>query len=371
MYPALTSIILGFLCFYKLKIIDQNIKNMLHVNKEMEKYNEMKDVMLQISNSIIHMKNMDELLQLFVDSIVQIFDKADTASILIKNDDGLFEYKAVHGFDLDKLSEIKLSIDETFLASTNYKKSIIIKNPKLFNYNNIKKYHYNLLTNQHALDIKSTICTPILIDDQLYGIINVDSIYQNVFFTKEDLAIMEYLAGQLSVSMKNVLLFEKTLFLSRYDGLTKLYHRHYFDELYNNIFERAKRYNEKFCLCIIDLNNFKQINDKYGHLAGDLVIQYFSDMLKKHVRASDLIGRFGGDEFILLFINTDKKQVQKKLASLSKIISQNPLSYENNKFYVQFSYGISSFPEDSIDHKALIKIADSRMYKHKISKKNM
>ncbi|WP_207642561.1 sensor domain-containing diguanylate cyclase [Inediibacterium massiliense] len=336
----------------------------------MQKYNEMKDIILQISNSIVSIENMEELLRLFVNSMVQVIDKADTASILIKNEDNLFEFKAVHGFNLEELSKVKLSSEELFLGHHQNYKSIIIPNPDHFNYEKMSSKNYNLLKNAKVLQIKSTMRMPILIDNQVYGIVNIDNISHDGIFNEEDIAILEYLTGQLAVAIKNLLLFEKTLFLSRYDGLTHLYHRHYFDELFNNIYQRALRYNEQFCLCMIDLNNLKKINDVYGHLAGDLAIQHFADILKNNVRSSDVLGRFGGDEFVLIFLNSNLKQTQKKIEFIFQKISENPLTYDQNKFFVDFSFGIAEFPKDSTDHKELFKIADSRMYKNKSNKKN-
>ncbi|QXM06491.1 sensor domain-containing diguanylate cyclase [Crassaminicella indica] len=371
LYPTTTALLIGIFCFHKLKTINQLLNNMFNENREIQKYNEIKDVMLQISNSIVHIKNMNELLQLFVNSTVQILDKADTASVLIKNDEGLFEFKAAVGFDLSKVSKIKLSIDETFLNRSDYRKSTIIENPSLFNHKTMTKSHYNLLKDAYTSNITSTICTPIIIDEELYGIINVNSLNKEHIFNEEDVVVMEYLIGQLAVAIKNVLLFEKTLFLSRYDGLTKVYHRHYFDELFSNIYHRAQRYNEQFCLCIVDLNNLKHMNDLYGHLAGDMAIKHFANILKKNIRTSDILGRFGGDEFILIFLNATDEQVKNKMESISNIINHTPLTFDEHDFYVQFSYGIAAYPKDTHNKKELLKIADTRMYQNKARKKNM
>jgi diguanylate cyclase (GGDEF)-like protein len=262
-------------------------------------------------------------------------------------------------------------MDETFLNKSNYKKSVIVKNPALFDFACVEKSYDHSSQNANAFNITSTISTPIIIDEELYGIINIDSLNNQDPFNQEDVVVMEYLTGQLAVAIKNVLLFEKTLFLSRYDGLTKVYHRHYFDELFDNLYERATRYDEPFCLCIMDLNNLKKINDLYSHLAGDLAIKHFADILRKNIRTSDILGRFGGDEFVLLFINATYEQVKNKIESISDIISENPLVYDEYDFQVQFSYGIASFPHDTENKKELLKIADTRLYKNKPPKKTM
>lgn len=376
-YPISTALFIGILSIYKrkrihdyLKVVNgqaQKYKTTIHVNKELKKYDEIKDIMLQISYSIVDIKNMDELLQLFVDSVVQIIDKADGASIWIKNEEDLFELKAVHGIDPSCFPKSNLTIEETPLAdcsSNNCFISKIINSPK--------KDLIGLYGSQDELNpikIKSRIITPILLDNKIYGFIHVDNCHHEGVFEKEDMVIMEYLTSQLSISIKNLLLFEKTLFLSRYDGLTKVYHRHFFDELFSNLFDRAKRYNEQFALCLFDLNNLKQMNDLYGHLAGDFAIKHFAQTLKDNIRESDLLGRFGGDEFILVFLNCDEKAAQKKIHLMSKTLDKTTLYHENNPLKVEFSYGISVFPYDSDDYEELFEKADMRMYENKRAQK--
>ncbi|WZL72139.1 sensor domain-containing diguanylate cyclase [Clostridiaceae bacterium 35-E11] len=379
--PAIISFIVLVMLSYLFRIFNkettlhlQQIEKFKNINRELIKYNEIKEVMLQISNSIVNIKNMDELLQLTVDAAVQIIDHADTASILIKNDNDIFEFKATHGFDILNFSQTALTLEEVFIDDhelSKYCHAKIIHNPKCFNDINMSDKNYQLLKKSNALNIKSTICTSIVIDDQIYGFINVDSLYQQNIFKEEDKIVMEYLASQLAIAIKNVLLFEKTLFLSRYDGLTKVYHRHYFDELFENLYKRAKRYHENFCLCIMDLNNLKQINDIYGHLAGDMAIAHFAKILRDNVRESDLLGRYGGDEFIAVFLNTDYKNTEKKMRKIYKLLSKTPLHIHEHSFVINFSFGIASFPNDTLDDKELIKIADFKMYKNKSFHKTM
>ena len=345
-------------------------KKLENANKELQKYNVIRDVMLQISHSIVTIKDVNELFQLTVDSAVEVLDKADSASILVKNNSGLFEFKASNGFDLSTLNNIHLSIDEIFANhSTNRYSSNIINNPSEFNRQHMSKKNYDLLQNTDTPNIKSTICTPILIGPELYGFITVDNIHHDETFNKEDTVIMEYLGGQLSIAIKNVLVFEKTLFLSRYDGLTKVYHRHYFDELYDNIFKRAKRYNEQFCLCIMDLNKLKQINDLHGHIAGDLSITHFANVLQDNIRDSDVLGRFGGDEFVLILLNTSPQDVKNKIEKISNKLKESNICFHDQNLDITFSFGIASFPQDSTEQHGLLQIADARMYANKKKQK--
>ncbi|WP_141228379.1 sensor domain-containing diguanylate cyclase [Anaeromicrobium sediminis] len=328
--------------------------------------------MLQISNSIVNINDKDTLFQIVVDSAVEIIDKADVASILIKTKNGDFQFRALHRCPLNFISDIRLGMDETFLRNYNREnlyQSVIVNHSDEFNERYMDKGTFQRLNGLNLLNIKSTICTPIIVDGELYGFFNVDSKKSHGIFTEEDQVIMEYLSGQLSIAIRNQSLFEKTLFLSQYDGLTKVYHRHYFEEIYSNTYKRALRYGEKFSLGIVDLNDLKIINDIYGHIAGDQAISLFSKVLKENFRESDIIGRYGGDEFIIVALNSQIDQIKDKFHTIQKTLIEKPILYNNKKITITFSYGISSFPEDIVDSDELIRIADFRMYENKKKQK--
>lgn len=384
LFPILTTVLLGIFGLAHIhglnehyKILEKQsatISNITHLNEELERHNLLKESMLGISNSILDIKDFDEFLHSVIKTAVHLIDNADAGSILIMNDQNRLEFKAAEGYDLNGLSKINMSVEETFLYQYtlgNYSKPCIIEDPLNFNQRFLNKENYSKFEDAEALSLKATISAPILIDGELYGMINVDNSKCEDAFTLRDTEIMEYLANQLSIAIKNVQLLEKTLFLSRYDGLTKVYNRHYFDELFESIYKRARRYDENFCLCVIDLNDLKIINDMHGHQAGDLALKTFSSTLLENIRESDIIGRYGGDEFVIIFLNTTSESSHEKLQQISQLLKERPLSIDNNEVQVTFSYGIACFPEEASDSKELFRTADVRMYKHKLHQKTI
>ncbi|KXG75264.1 sensor domain-containing diguanylate cyclase [Thermotalea metallivorans] len=383
-YPLITTLFMAVFCFYIYQCMRdydriakkqrETITHMTYINHELKKNNLIKEAMLEISNSVLNIKNMDELLNSVIATAVQLIDNADSGSILIKNEEGRLEFKAAFGYDLEKLSGITLAIEETFLyqyTEGNCFNPCIIHNPLNFNERYMARETYDQLMDADALILKSTISAPIVVDNELYGMINVDNTRTDQVFTEEDKMIISYFANQLGIAIKNARLFEKTLFLSRYDGLTKVYNRHYFDELFDSIYKRAKRYGESFCLCVIDLNDLKIINDLHGHSAGDFVIKTFSTVLSENTRDSDLIGRYGGDEFVMVFLNTMLENCHEKLEMIAQRLKDTPIQLNHTSFQISFSYGIACFPKDAADSKELFKIADLRMYKHKLHQKTI
>ena len=116
---------------------------------------------------------------------------------------------------------------------------------------------------------------------------------------------MEYLRNQIAIVISKHKLYEETIYLSRFDNLTNVYNRSYFEELCEKHMEEAIRKNQEFYLVLYDLNGLKLVNDTYGHLAGDKLIQAFSSKMNDFTGPKNIFARFGGDEFIAIFTDVD------------------------------------------------------------------
>jgi len=150
------------------------------------------------------------------------------------------------------------------------------------------------------------------------------------------------------------------------DPLTGLYNRLYFFEFTRQSFERVKRKGGNIVLIFLDLDNFKYVNDNYGHKKGDEVLKEVADILKIIFREYDVIVRYGGDEFII-FAEIDSKEFN-NINSLLKSFKER-LEEKFKKYILSVSYGIALFPDDADNVKDLINIADKRMYEQKKQKK--
>jgi diguanylate cyclase (GGDEF)-like protein len=148
------------------------------------------------------------------------------------------------------------------------------------------------------------------------------------------------------------------------DPLTGLYNRRFFDDYFEKELNRSSRYSHRLALVIFDLHRFKEVNDRYGHPQGDLLLQMAASTLRKSLRTSDYAFRIGGDEFAVLLPQSDTEQA----AALSRRVRT---AYEaaieplNMRIPLAFDYGLAVYPEDGELQEVLIRVADERLYQFK------
>ena len=322
-------------------------------------------IMLELSNTMIQVIGLKELMSIILNKAIEVIPKAKFGSILVMNHEGNLEFQAIVGFD-DDLYNITLDPKESYqwqATGGHFSGPIIIEDLLKYSKDFINESTFNSMKDIDALSLKSSLSAPILIDGQFYGSINIDSEETNMF-DEQDITLMAYFANQATIAITNHQLYEKLLHLSKYDGLTKVLNRPYFEELFENNLARSKRKDEKVTLVVVDLNNFKQINDLYGHSVGDLVLTTFAERFSHLIRETDLLARYGGDEFVIVFFNSDYEQTLLKMEKIHlKITCQAiDLTPVKQKIHCTFSYGLGEFPRDGDSLKTLFHVADHRMY---------
>lgn len=167
------------------------------------------------------------------------------------------------------------------------------------------------------------------------------------------------------------LAMEKMARMSSRDELTGLYNRRYFIEALEREMARSKRYGNALGLCLMDLDLFKRINDTYGHIAGDQVLSEIGSLLKECTREIDLPCRYGGEEFAVIFPDTDTEGIRATCERIRELVSNHPFSYNSARFSCTVSIGIAFFNADCISSSSeLIDSADQALYKAKNAGRN-
>jgi diguanylate cyclase (GGDEF)-like protein/putative nucleotidyltransferase with HDIG domain len=207
-------------------------------------------------------------------------------------------------------------------------------------------------------DTSSAIGLPIFFAEQLHGVLYVEST-QDIDFTAEEILLLGTLADLIAGALHNALTFQKAQEQAITDGLTGVKTHRFFMEALSAEWKRSTRAGRAFALVLMDLDRFKFVNDFYGHLEGDLVLQRVGHILEANCRRSDVVARYGGDEFVILMPETSMEQARQLASKLRSWVCADNLLREKN---VSASFGIACYPLHGSSPQELIQVADASMY---------
>jgi len=341
-----------------------NISSMKRKSFELERSTRLRALMLEVTQSIFIADSIEEIFDLSLANSIKALEKSNYGSIMVKRDQ-FFKAVSYIGFP-DEIVDFNLPCEDSFLAKNTEGKMdrfVCLNEDQLGSLTNFK-----IDDTEHKTQIRSTLTGPITIQGKLFGIINIDS-FENNAFDDSDVQTMEFIRNNIEIAITNHQLYQEKLILSRHDNLTGLYNRHYFEEQFEINRKRANRYEETFCLVLFDVDHFKSINDIYGHFVGDQVLKFISKELIDNQRESDILARFGGDEFIGILYETSPSELSKKYANLNQYLVNQKIKVDQTLIASSFSFGIAQYPNDGTNLDDLVKIADFEMYKNKRSRR--
>jgi len=186
----------------------------------------------------------------------------------------------------------------------------------------------------------------------------------------EDSDKFNILAQQFLLGIKRALLYKEVQELTITDSLTHVFTRRYFMERFNEELIRSKKFKQKFSFLMIDIDRFKDFNDRYGHLVGDAILREVTKTVKEAIRQIDLIGRYGGEEISIILTKTEIKQARVVAERIRSAIEKMEIRAYDEDLKTTISIGIAAYPQDAFDAKSLIEKADEALYSAKESGRN-
>jgi diguanylate cyclase (GGDEF)-like protein len=215
--------------------------------------------------------------------------------------------------------------------------------------------HEELASLATRLNQRALRALPLLFKGRSLGLLV--ALARDSGFDDEERELLDAFTEQAAVALANAHLFQTLLENATYDSLTEIPNRREFDRLLKREFDRSSRYGEIFSLAIIDLDQFKELNDSRGHHAGDTLLRQAADTIAEACRASDMAGRIGGDEFGLLLPETN----QFEAAALCERLRAEIETLAD----VSLSWGVAEYPTHGVDTSTLMRAADAAMYASK------
>jgi diguanylate cyclase (GGDEF)-like protein len=158
--------------------------------------------------------------------------------------------------------------------------------------------------------------------------------------------------------------------LTTVDGLTQIYNKRYFMETVERELSRSHRYRRELSLIMFDIDHFKQINDTYGHLAGDYVLKHLAQVIKAKIRREDMMARFGGEEFAIVLPEIDNAGALQFAEKIRKLVVATKFRFEEADIDVKISIGVATAQAEETDLNEFIKRADAFLYEAKKSGRN-
>jgi diguanylate cyclase (GGDEF)-like protein len=218
------------------------------------------------------------------------------------------------------------------------------------------------------LNVRSLICAPLTIKDRDLGVLRLINKSNGNSFTDYDMKLLINAANYTAMAIELAYLYEEI----KNDELTNLFNGRYLRQAIDMEMERAQRYGSLFSLIFMDIDNFKKVNDKYGHLVGSRVLIEVAQILQENLRKIDIISRYGGDEFVIILPQTPRESGFHVAERLRKVIEKNVfLKDEGHPIRLTASFGVASFPDNARNKEDLLDIADYAMYRGKFSTKNI
>jgi diguanylate cyclase (GGDEF)-like protein len=219
--------------------------------------------------------------------------------------------------------------------------------------------------NWHAV-----VAVPLLIGKRLVGVIAVVDEDPERRFTLSDQNLLTMFAQQAAIAVENANLYEEAHRQAITDSLTGLYNRRGLFELGQREVKRVHRTGRVLSAIMLDIDHFKQVNDKFSHAVGDEVLKELANRFKVHLRESDLLGRYGGEEFAVLLPETDVVEAYRIAERLQVAISDTPVETRRGPVAISISLGITGAQNGATDLAVLLDRADSAMYQAKLFGRN-
>ena len=340
------------------KMIEQNNKKLQALVKDLS-------LLYQIGQGVNSTIELEELYRVITNTLSENL-RLDKYAIFLKDDSGEFlQVKASWGFtEADHIN------DMTFRLGEGVTGEVAASGQMIYVRDTTKEERFLHYKGERIVE-GSFLSIPLIFKKEILGVINFH-MPESGAFDDEEIRLLTLVANQIALAIENAKLYTKARDLSVKDELTGLYNRRHFQSVLQIEWKRAVRFRRSLSLLMVDVDHFKKYNDTYGHLHGDKVLREMAQVLKRSVREIDTLARFGGEEFILLLPDTDKKGAIAVGEKIRKIVNEHrvPDVAGTSASLVTISVGISSYPDDVRELDDLIDHADIALYDAKDSGRN-
>jgi diguanylate cyclase (GGDEF)-like protein len=315
----------------------------------------------EIGKALTSSLDLKEILNIVMEKIRDLLQPKNWSLLLMDDATGELKFEIVVGEGAEKIKGVRLKLGEGIAGLVaKEKKPILVEDVAG------DKRFLDRIDKLSQFKTHSIVCVPLIARGKCHGVIELINKVEDGRFGEEDLLLLNTLADYTAIAIENAKFFNTVQELTITDDLTGLYNSRFLHSRLEYEVERARRFKYELSMIFLDLDYFKHVNDKYGHLCGSKLLKEVAELILSKVRNIDMACRYGGDEFIILMPETSKKNalvVAEKLRKSMKGASF--LSDDGINHRLTGSFGVASFPSDAENKNDLINMADKAMYKVK------
>ncbi|MCX7918744.1 MAG: diguanylate cyclase [bacterium] len=338
--------------------VSERTKELQQANQSIQQRVTELETVRALASSIAYSHNLEEIFWIALPKILES-SNMDAGWVFIKDRDlGTYSLSFYHG-ELAQVSqeEARQAVNECLCPKVLLAKEILVTN----RVGECVRFTPEFVV---KAGIVGYVCVPLIARKEVLGILLLAST-KEIQVSKAEVELLSLFGSELGIALETALLFQDLERQATTDGLTGLYNRRHLDEVFHREVERAKRKNAKMSMLLIDVYNFKYYNDTLGHPAGDNRLKTVARLLKRNVRASDIVVRYGGDEFVVLMPETDETQAFSVKQRIEQAVVQwnNESDIDRQDLALFLNIGVKTAGKDDADD--LIALADKEMYKAK------
>lgn len=331
------------------QITEEKIQELSSVNVQHEKNLDMLSNVILISNYINSNLSSKNIIPMINDMIIGIIGVTQSTIYLLEECE--FVIKATNG------TEDSIVLTEECIKYISKHKTFILNSKEPIVKDEINNIY-----------IHSRMGVPIKVAEKFIGYIVVDHTHYN-FLSEFNEIFLSSIASQIAIALENSILYKKIEKAAKYDALIGIYNRKTFYEIIDERLSNGSI--DKYAIVMIDLDNFKRVNDTLGHQFGDKALIETANLIKSMLNSKDIIARYGGEEIILYIdCNSDEEDICDRVDKIRDAVSNNFISNEKIGRSITASFGVGFYPNDGKNLEAVINCADKYLYKAKHAGKN-
>lgn len=301
--------------------------------------------------------HLNEIFNMMVDTIMRVV-RYDACYLALIDEHGRFDIKVSRAFTPEQVEQFSRARPGEGIIGRVVQSAQPLIVPDLANQTWSGAYR--------GVSFRSMLSLPLVIQGGAIGVLNLFKKEENAF-TQDDLRVLFIVANQCAFAVQNGKLYEEMARLAITDGLTGLYNHRYFCSCIEEAVARSDRTNRPVSMIMVDADQFKAVNDQYGHQRGDVVLQQISRLIEQSVRESDLVARYGGEEFAVILPDAGPLEA----LAVARRIHQAVAGHDFDGLHLTISVGVATYPSPQVRSKDdLISMADDYAYRAKEAGRN-